>query len=259
MLKLYCFRKEFKGSFFVLPVVIARVISVDWENDKKKTPPPPTTKPATTKKPRAKLPEPQKGETDWIVGRKPDPNLLEIFKKGIDPKQTGGSDEDFLAEPAMFPFFFNRPKIIRVELEKLYRGKKYLSSTTKGHQFNIKFSSMHRVPYQVGKTYLLTAWTAGKQLMTNDCNWFSEKNKLTTVQHYGLRRYYWLYCACKIQLCVNGRCNKHPLKCHWNVPLTQIDHKRADFLSANRVCMSQCGSSCGFYDPLKRVSCARRG
>ena len=231
-------------------VVKAKILSLDWEKDSKTTAPPTTTKAPTTK-PMPTLPKPEDGETDFVVGRKPDSNLVSIFKNG---KEVHVTETDILAEPAMLPFFF-RPRYIRVQLEKLIKGRSYLPQEV-GHEFNIRFTSMHRVPYVVGKTYLLTGFATGKELATNECNWFSEWDKVTPVMHRGIRRYYWIYCRCQIQNCFGGRCSKSPRKCPWDIEFSQVGFEKADFLSKNKVCMVTCGR-CNWHDPRERATCTR--
>ena len=235
--------------FIYFSVLKGKILSIDWERDQRTTAAP-TTQPTTTR-PLPTLPTPEDGETDLVIGRKPDQNLINIFKTG---KSVQVSEEDFLAEPAMFPFF--KPKIIRVELEKLFKGIQYLPRE-RGHHFNIRFSSMHRTPYEVGKKYLLTGFAAGEELTMNDCNWFSEWRELSKIMHQGIRREYWMYCGCRIKNCFYGPCKPSRRQCGWKIDFKQVGHQRDDFFSRQRICMVQYGVRCGWCDP-NDTKCYRR-
>lgn len=146
------------------------------------------------------------------------------------------------------------PVFVRVELQKLIKGRKYLPSK-RGHQFDIQYTSMSLPKYQVGKSYLLTGFATGMQLATNECSWFSEWDKLTPVMNHGLRRYYWMYCGCQIRRCFRDNCPKLQRKCTWQVG-TKGSFEKNDFLSKNRVCMVKCGK-CDWFHPTKHQQCFR--
>ncbi len=150
------------------------------------------------------------------------------------------------------PFFF-RPKKLRVELRKIYKGVSAVN-TKVGEQFNITFMSMHSANIKEGEVYLLSGFKYGKTLTMNNCNWHAQWDDLTDTQKLGLRRYYWLYCRCNIWFCPEGACAQNIRLCRWVLPRSQIDGKKADMLSANKVCMVKCGR-CGWFGPKERVDC----
>lgn len=114
---------------------------------------------------------------------------------------------------------------------------------------------MHRVPYEVGQSYLLTGFAIQKELAMNDCNWFSEWDKISDVMHRGLKRYYWRYCGCQVKNCFGNKCKVTARQCSWDIPFSQVGFQKADFLSRNRVCMVICGRRCDWFDPRKKMVC----
>ena len=221
------------------------MISTDWERDSRTTRAPTTTAARTTRRPPLTLPKPENGETDFVVGRKPDEKLQELFKNG----EVIVKEEDPLAAPALLPFM--KPKVVRFELEKLYKGTKYLQNKV-GYRFSVTYSSFRPVPVEVGKSYLITGFAVGHSLYMNECNWFSLWQNLSEVQLLGLRRYYWIYCRCQIRFC--PACKPSYVKCNWDPPFSKIGRDKADFLSKEKLCMVGCGR-CGWFSPRERPVC----
>lgn len=146
------------------------------------------------------------------------------------------------------------PKFITVLLEKLYKGYTHINST-RGTTLTIQFASPFSVPLRPGRLYLLSGYLIDGQLHMNDCSWYQVWAYLTLTQYHGLRRYYWIYCACKVKYCYNGYCQASGLRsCDWSVPNLAMAAKKQDCNSKYNVCMVRDGR-CRWHNPKAGRKC----
>eukprot|EP00794_Sanderia_malayensis_P005536 gene5536-6221_t len=222
-----------------------------------------TTEAATTEAATTKAAITEAATTKAAITKAVTSKPIKATTKAKEGKRTTSKNkikesEENIFEPAMIGAgaYLFRLKIIRLKLHKLYKGLNAVDAKI-GDQMNITFSSPHKPHMKVGKTYLITGFSHGKELKMNDCNWHEEWDKLTDVQKLGLRRYYWLYCPCKVRFCPSRSCGNNPRMCQWVVPISEIGEHKADLLSSYSVCMVKCGS-CGWYNPKEYVDCTTR-
>ena len=131
---------------------------------------------------------------------------------------------------------FPRPQVIKATISRVYKGYKVVNAS-KGETVEIEYSSPYRMPLKSGRLYLLTGYNVDGKLYTSMCNWYSLWRDVTVTQKFGLKFYYWIYCACKIQFCPDGRCIRNRRLCTWDLRRFDIGAAKRDCHSQFNICM----------------------
>eukprot|EP00794_Sanderia_malayensis_P005554 gene5555-6239_t len=139
-------------------------------------------------------------------------------------------------------------KTILLKLVKLFKGYKYINKT-KGTLITISFISPYSIPLLPGIPYLLTGSYVDGKLRMNTCDWYQYWSLTTVIQMQGLRRFYWMFCPCKVTYCPSGNCEKTPRSCTWQPDSISSAISKTDCHSRFSVCMVKDGAKCEFQNP----------